>query len=378
METWRAELVALWESVGVSMSRFAAANPIDKGTISRYLAGKRVPREAWFLNRLLALRAEQGREVSQAVRDHLTGLQLAALQAAHPGEYRVRLVSDRLELAEVARRETERYAQALHEQLADRQRQVDELTQQQATLHDAWDADRSERDAAIAELNQQIVTLAEQLDQAHRRRTEAEQRCQALERLLESVDGPGTTSGEDAPSIDVQLADILAEHSTLVELRTRADQGDQDATWRLAALLADLGQVDELRSRADDRHDETAAEALVKLLVKRGELEELRSRADRGDRYAARQLKDLLAKRADGELRSRADDQDDDHAAWLALVRGDYSYLRGDPYLLGDLDTPRPASRGGRALARLRAWQERAFRFARRARQGETRASPRP
>jgi hypothetical protein len=112
----------------MTQNRFAAANPIDKDTLSRYLNGKRVPRDHWLLDRLLALQAEKGKEVSQEVREHLIDLQLAALHTAHPHEYRVRLVSDRLELAVIGQREAEQFAEHLKAQLADRQRRIDELT----------------------------------------------------------------------------------------------------------------------------------------------------------------------------------------------------------------------------------------------------------
>ncbi|MFI0405698.1 hypothetical protein [Actinomadura sp. 3N508] len=56
---------------------------------------------------MLAIKAEQGMDVSPQVRDHLTGLQLAALQVAHPHEYRVRLVRDELHVAVVGQREAE-------------------------------------------------------------------------------------------------------------------------------------------------------------------------------------------------------------------------------------------------------------------------------
>lgn len=196
IEAWRRELNALWDGVGMSMNRFAAGHPIDKGTISRYLSGKRVPRDPWFLNTLLAIRAEQGKEVALEVREHLTGLQLAALQVAHPSEYRVRLVSDHLELAVVARCEAERYAEGLEGELAERHREIDELRLRKAKLQQAWDTDRAVQGAEqrrlrehIAALKQEIIALGGRLAYAHRRAKDAERRCQELERLLERLLG---------------------------------------------------------------------------------------------------------------------------------------------------------------------------------------------
>src|SRR5690242_18057181 len=86
---WVDELRTIWGAIGLSMNQFAALHPIDKGTISRYLNGQRVPRDRWFLDKLLAIQADYGQPVTLAVREHLTRLQLRALEVAHPHEYRV-------------------------------------------------------------------------------------------------------------------------------------------------------------------------------------------------------------------------------------------------------------------------------------------------
>jgi len=128
-----------------------------------------------------------------------------------------------------------------------------------------------------------------------------------------------------------QLADLLAERGDLDELRARADAGDIDAAVRLADLLAERGDVDGLRARAD-AGDGPAAVRLADLLAERGDLDELRTQADAGDSGAAWQLADLLAKRGDVDgLRARADAGDEDAAEQLADLlakRGDVDGLR--------------------------------------------------
>ena len=86
----------------------------------------------------------------------------------------------------------------------------------------------------------------------------------------------------DDVSAAMQLAELLAERGDLDELRTRADAGDGPAARQLAELLAERGDLDELRTRAD-AGDEPAAESLADLLAERGDLDELRTRADAGD-----------------------------------------------------------------------------------------------
>ena len=73
---------------------------------------------------------------------------------------------------------------------------------------------------------------------------------------------------------------------------------------RLVDLLAERGNLDELRARAD-AGDWLAAGQLVDLLVKRGNLDELRARVDVGDGIAARRLAGLLADQGRGEEAER-------------------------------------------------------------------------
>ena len=156
-----------------------------------------------------------------------------------------------------------------------------------------------------------------------------------------------------------RLAELLAERGDLDGLRARADAGDgtppsgwpscwpsaatwtgcapgptpatgtppggwpscwpSAATWtgcapgptpatgrrqRLAELLAERGDLDGLRARAD-AGDGHAAERLAELLAERGDLDGLRARADAGDRDAAGRLADLLIKQGRGEEAER-------------------------------------------------------------------------
>lgn len=178
---WVGELRAVWETVGLSMGQFAVLYPFDKGTISRYLNGRRVPSDHHFLNMLLSALASNGRPVTPVVREHLAGLHMRALEAAHPHEYRVRLVKDELEIALTGKLEAERYATALESQLAKRNREMQELVNREDRLHDAWEGE-SER------LGLEIDELTKQLDHAQYRAFKAEERCQRLELRLELVD----------------------------------------------------------------------------------------------------------------------------------------------------------------------------------------------
>ena len=185
---WATELRVIWAATGLSMNQFASLHPIDKGTISRYLNGQRVPRDRWFLDKLLAIQADYGQPVTPAVREQLAWLQLRALEVAHPHEYRVRRVHDELEIALTGKLEANRYARVLEEQLADRNRQVSELTEVKGRLRAAWDADRVAMQADCERLTREIGQIAGQLHLARERADQAERRCQLFEDLLDHLD----------------------------------------------------------------------------------------------------------------------------------------------------------------------------------------------
>jgi len=112
----------------------------------------------------------------------------------------------------------------------------------------------------------------------------------------------------------IRLARILAEQGDLSELRARAKVGDIVATRLLARLLAERGELDEaiqiLRAPAD-AGDVSATRRLDQLLGRRGDIDEVRERAKAGDKNAACVLADMLGQRGDlGELRARSKDGD--------------------------------------------------------------------
>ncbi|MEU6718336.1 PP2C family protein-serine/threonine phosphatase [Nonomuraea sp. NPDC046802] len=208
---WATELRAQFVALGMSLSLFAKLHPIDKGSVSRYLNGKRVPTDRWFLDQILALRAGAGAPVTEEVRRHLTELQLAALKVAHPHEYRVRTIKDDLAVALTSRQEAERYAQALEQQLRERTRTLEEHSAQIDRLRAAGDQDRARH-------QEEIALLTRHLKLARERAYRAERRVQALEDLLDQLEAHEPPWGE---------------HAGLSRGRIRA----QDATTRLAETL---------------------------------------------------------------------------------------------------------------------------------------------
>jgi hypothetical protein len=178
VRAWVHELRTVWHAAGLSIGQFAVRHPFDKGTVSRYLSGQRVPSDRHFLDMLLSTLESNRQPVTLAVRDHLTSLQMRALEAAHPHEYRMRLVKDELEIALTSKLEAERYARALEGQLAERNRKITDLIEDRNRL-------RATVDIQYARLTGEIEKLAKDLDLARSRSASADRRCMELESVLD-------------------------------------------------------------------------------------------------------------------------------------------------------------------------------------------------
>ncbi|WP_146087534.1 helix-turn-helix domain-containing protein [Thermomonospora echinospora] len=194
---WATELRSLFAATGLSVSRFARVHHIDKGTVSRYLSGQRVPRDQWLLDALATWYDDNGRPLTSAVREHLAELQLRALEVAHPQEYRVRKVTDELEQAVIRLREVERHARDLEER-------VRRLTADRERLRAAWAEDRVVAQAEIDRLTGEIADLTEELERIREQGVRAELRCRALEALLDRIE-------QEEPTVPVTVAQAIED-----------------------------------------------------------------------------------------------------------------------------------------------------------------------
>jgi hypothetical protein len=188
---------------------------------------------------LLTTLESYGRPVTAAVREYLTGLQMRALEAAHPHEYRVRLVKDELEVALTGRLEAERYARALEGQLSERNREVQELTEEKTRL-------RATSDAEYARLIQEIEKLSKDLELARSRSVRADQRCAELEAVLDLIDEARPDHGQDA---EVPSAAGYADWGSIASRVLPLD--DPYAVADFLSLLDRLGLRDDARQVAD-------------------------------------------------------------------------------------------------------------------------------
>jgi hypothetical protein len=235
---WVTELRKVWSATGLSMNQFASIHPIDKGTVSRYLNGERVPADRWFLDKLLAMQGDSGKPVTDEVREHLIRLHLTALETAHPHEYRVRQVMDELETALTSKREAERYSEELTIQLAERNQRIQELDDDKRRLRAAMD-DEYER------LNREIEEITQQRKLARGRAIKAERRCEMLENLLDDLDVDPDAGNEGKVSpFPVHDPGAVAAH--LRKFRNEGQKGQVMALAEKAAVHAPVGDVRQL------------------------------------------------------------------------------------------------------------------------------------
>jgi hypothetical protein len=187
--------------------------------------------------------------------------------------------------------------------------------------------------------------------------------------LAHRGDEQGLRSLADAGNRDAAgyLVGHLAEDADQDELRARADAGDQYAAKALAWWLAPPGNETARTGQSSPGRDDTGEEwpvrDLVRLLAQRGDKEGLRARADAGDSRAAAALAYTLAGRGDEEgVRALAEAGD-----WFAIGsladllarRGDEEGLRAEAEAgnwsavrpLTDLLADRGDEEGLRALA---------------------------
>jgi hypothetical protein len=97
-----------------------------------------------------------------------------------------------------------------------------------------------------------------------------------------------------------ERVDGMTDHE-LLDLRTRAANGDRDAVDELVQLAGERGDMDELRRLADGGSYD-AVDELVQLAGERGEMDELRRLADTGSRDAAAVLAELTGESDDDGL----------------------------------------------------------------------------
>lgn len=215
VKEWAEQLRKAWTATGLSLGQFTIKHPgTNPGTVSRYLSGERIPADHWFLDNVLSELAAIGKAVSPGESDRLARLHLAALETAHPREYRVLQARDELKVAVDAKQAAEQRVHDLEEQLADRARELLELATDAERQRSAWQTQ-------LDQLTRQIEEITGQLGSARHQLSEAERRCRELEDLLRRLEFPGPlTALQPVPAqLPRDIADFTGREAEAHELR---------------------------------------------------------------------------------------------------------------------------------------------------------------
>ncbi|MFL4902377.1 response regulator [Streptomyces sp. MMS24-I2-30] len=233
----------LFESLDVSVRRYAARRLRDAGTFSRYLSGTRVPPWEVVMDLFTDAAEHRGMAATPDAIELVRRLHRAAVETSVSPRHAVEVLEQQLAEADrVSRRSTAR-GDALSDALLDRKHRIADLEVRLNQLEAAWSAERAraERLAAAGpdatellherdQLQDEVTRLSALLHEAQKQRDEAEQRCTLLERQLDAVEQVQQTAAAVTPAVSQAMPKVL-----IVD-----DQADN--LLAMTAVLATLDQ----------------------------------------------------------------------------------------------------------------------------------------
>lgn len=188
----------LFTELGISCRRYATRAFVNPGTLSRYLAGTRIPQWDFIEELLRQIEEERGSQVEARTKERLHRLRVAALRTSASISQAVQELEGQLKAADRQARLTSAHEEQLGHALDGYQQLLDDMDQRLRTL----EADRApDPPALLAQDGDLQVILAErnalllevgrlnlELEETRRRAAFAEARCDLLERQLAVVE----------------------------------------------------------------------------------------------------------------------------------------------------------------------------------------------
>lgn len=210
----------LFLELAVSVRRYATRCYRSPGTLSRYLAGTRIPQWDFVEHLFKHVEEERGTQVNPETRDRVRGLRLAALRTSASISQAVQQLEGQLKAADQEARRTSAREDELGHALDDYQYLIADLDLRLKKLETDRDPVRAPEvipampgdDMATILVERQILALevarlSHELDETRQRAAFAEARCNLLERQLAVVENQqGTLLPE--PEL-VQLVDPI-------------------------------------------------------------------------------------------------------------------------------------------------------------------------
>jgi hypothetical protein len=226
----------LFCALEMSLTRFAVQMHCDKGTVSRYLSGERVPPPD-FIDRLFKLIYDaRNAFITPEVQSLVHEQYLAALEAHSPARYQLQKLSDQLTAAILEKQQSNLTISVLQDAIVKKHGEIYALEMEKRAIQQAWEDERQATDEEIEDglrfrgrleqtirsLRDEIQRLKKQLRSTQLRARAAEQRCQQLEVQIEEQ-CQAQLDSTDTPTTDEQVTRVPER---------RADSGPGDVPRR--------------------------------------------------------------------------------------------------------------------------------------------------
>jgi transcriptional regulator with XRE-family HTH domain len=232
---------ALFAALEMSLTRFSVHMHCDKGTVSRYLSGERIPPQD-FLDRLFkSIYDARGALITPEVQSLIHEQYLVALRAHNPARYQVQKLSDQLAVAMLEKQQSELTIFALQDAIVKKQEKIYALEMDKRAIQDAWAAERQESDEAIEgelslrhrleqtirNLRHDVQKLNERLRSTQLRARAAEERCQQLEaqvdqQLEAQIHSADASTMDEQPTVNTPRRRPRAPTRPRLALRRRS------------------------------------------------------------------------------------------------------------------------------------------------------------
>ncbi|MEV8065968.1 helix-turn-helix domain-containing protein [Streptomyces sp. NPDC085995] len=234
-----AELRRFFESLDISVRRYAVRCNYDPATVSRYLNGKRVPPWSFIQSLLTEVSERRGSSIQQGALEVIRRLHRSALQASNKHLYAVQTLQDQLAEADKEHKRAELREKTLLEAVEVRQHRIAELELETLELNSSLleERDRSAillhqlehtapREEELATLREEVQELKEQLARAQEQSEQAEARCEELEQQLREAEEAAGAGKDvrDQEELEAALREAAEARSLADRLREELEE----------------------------------------------------------------------------------------------------------------------------------------------------------
>ncbi|MFJ6984482.1 MULTISPECIES: response regulator [unclassified Streptomyces] len=230
----------LFESLHLSVRRYAARRRLDPGTVSRYLNGTRLPPWQVISDLFTDVAEHRGSAVTAEAVELVRGLYGSAVDAASSPRHALEIIEQQLADADHVSRRSSVRGDVLGDALLDRTQRIADLETRLSQLEADRIAEQRRADE-LAEahpdvygltqernaLRAEVERLGADLRDAQARRDAAEARCKLLERQMDAVEQPS-------------MAALPRGRRNMPKILVVDDQPDN--LLAMTAVLATLGQ----------------------------------------------------------------------------------------------------------------------------------------